>query len=553
MASGKVAAKGILLAALGLWSAGSVGNGIVRERMEAIDLDFPVSALGVILSADTAVSSFYRERDYTLAWSRDVDREGLLSAIKTSARHGLSPADYHDSRLSRYDTSDLDQLDSDTRASLDLLMTESALKLASHLLDGKVNPETLKTGDFANRHQRRTDDILTRILADGEVAEELDRLAPSQPGYRQLMDARSRINRLFGTLWEPIPAGTTIRPDNTDPRLPSIRQRLITLGDLTNPENAEQQGLEAYYDGELVTAVKRFQARHGLDNDGLIGQDTMAMLNLPPTERLSRIDATLERWRWLPDDLGDTYIVVNIAGFELRLVKDNADVLTTRVIVGRPSRQTPVIRDRIRHLVFNPNWTVPRTIMIEDQLPVIRQNPDYLNAMDISVYRGWGPDREPVDPDTVDWSTLHENYFPFQLVQEPGPRNALGQVKFMFPNQFDVYLHDTPARGLFSRSQRSLSSGCIRVEDAFGLATALLANANGWTRERIREIVESRSLTTVHLDKPVPIHLEYWTAWVDGSGTLQMRNDLYNHNPQLTLALETPLESGLMIRQASAD
>lgn len=248
---------------------------------------------------------------------------------------------------------------------------------------------------------------------------------------------------------------------------------------------------------------------------------------------LRQIDATLERWRWLPESLGETYVLVNIAGFELQMVENGEEVLRKRVIVGQPFRQTPVFSDRIRYLVFNPDWTVPRTVMIQDQLPQIVRDPDYLSRLNISVYRGWGADRQKVDPLDVDWSSLNRNNFPYQLIQEPGPQNALGQVKFMFPNQYDVYLHDTPGRGLFMRSERSFSSGCIRVEQPFDLAQRLLAASPDWSREKIDRVVLEAEPRTVLLPEPVPVHIQYWTSWVDSEGRLQFRNDLYNRDARL--------------------
>lgn len=548
MTSGSMAVRGILLSVLCLWSLGGLANDTIRTRMGAIDLNFPVSALGRMLSTDRTLSSFYRQRDYTLAWTRETDRIALLNAIAAAERHGLSPADYHFSRLERMAAIDPAELDRDTAAEMDLLLTDSALLLASHLLDGKVHPESLQPLAMANGRDQRIDHLLARILAQREVEAGLNQLAPTEPGYQRLLLAREEVKALIGKTWTPVADGATMRPGTEDPRLPLIRQRLAVLGDYPAPERDSSRDPGSFYDNTLVSAIRQFQARHGLEDDGLIGGDTLAALNLTPAERLAQIDANLERWRWLPEDPEDTRITVNIAGYELRMVQQSKVVFRSRVIVGRPYRPTPLFRDSIRHLVLNPSWTVPRTIMIKDQLPVIRQNPDYLRTSGFSLYRGWGPDREPVDPDNVDWWSLSEDYFPFQLIQEPGPGNALGQVKFMFPNQFDVYLHDTPARHLFSRSQRSFSSGCIRVEDSLELATRLLSNQRGWSPERVDKVLSSRELTTVYLQEPVPVHLEYWTTWVDDTGTVQWRDDIYEHNGALIAALATSIDAGAGIR-----
>lgn len=554
MTSGSMAVRGILLSALCLWSLGVTANDTIRNRMGALELDFPASALGRMLSADSVLPDFYRHRDYALAWSRSEDKDALLDAIAQSEQHGLSPSDYHFTQLSRFAGVRPSDLDAETLADLDMLLTDAALKLASHLAYGKVDPETLQSGHAVARSGQAVADSLAEALASQDVAAGFARFAPNQSDYRKLSEARARIHDLSGEPWPPVPAGPTIRPGMEDERMPLIRQKLQMLGDLPLVGVETGQQGDVVYDGHLVVAVRQFQGRHGLEDDGLIGDGTLAALNVGPSERLTQIDANLERWRWLPDQLGDTHILVNVAGYDLRLVRGNNVVMRSRVIVGRPLRPTPLFSDSIRHLVFNPSWTVPRTIMIEDQLPVIRQNPGYLESMGFSLYRGWGPDRQPVDPASVDWWSLSEDYFPYQLIQEPGPGNALGQVKFMFPNQFDVYLHDTPARHLFRQSQRSFSSGCIRVENSLELARHLLESQSGWSGERLQRVLESRELTTVYLQNPVPVHLEYWTAWVDEAGTLQFREDIYQHNGAVTAALETSLDpgAGIQMHQASA-
>jgi murein L,D-transpeptidase YcbB/YkuD len=419
----------------------------------------------------------------------------------------------------------------DLRADLDLLFSDAFLMLSSHMLVGKVNPQTVHAEWTANRRQQQMESVLRDALERSDITGTLDLLRPADPAYRKLMNARQDLTRLLGQPWLPLASRPTIRPGDRDERLSEIRRRLSLLGELAQEAAMATDPLD--YDAELESSVMRFQARHGLEPDGLIGPDTLTALNLMPVERLRQIDATLERWRWLPESLGKTYVLVNIAGFELKMVENGEEVLRKRVIVGQPFRQTPVFSDRIRYLVFNPDWTVPRTVMIQDQLPQIVRDPDYLSRLNISVYRGWGADRQKVDPLDVDWSSLNRNNFPYQLVQEPGPQNALGQVKFMFPNQYDVYLHDTPGRGLFTRSERSFSSGCIRVEQPFDLAQRLLAGSPDWSREKIDRVVSEAEPRTVLLPEPVPVHIQYWTSWVDSEGRLQFRNDLYNRDARL--------------------
>lgn len=503
----------------------------IVSRIEAMEAGFPVQVLGSRLMAHKALSAFYGANGYRPVWQSAELRRQLIDSVERASHDGLNPADYHADILSGLALRPMGDFSEDLRADLDLLFSDAFLMLSSHMLVGKVNPQTIHAEWTANRRQRHMESVLNEALERSNITGTLDSLRPADPAYRKLMDARQNLTRLLGQPWLPLASRPTIRPGDRDERLSEIRRRLSLLGELE--QEAANAADPLIYEAELEAAVRRFQARHGLESDGIVGQDTLTALNLLPVERLRQIDATLERWRWLPESLGDTYVLVNIAGYELTMVENGEEVLRQRVIVGQPFRQTPVFSDRIRYLVFNPTWTVPRKLMIQDQLPQILRDPDYLSRLNISVYRGWGADREKVDPLSVDWSSLNRNNFPYQLVQEPGPQNALGQVKFMFPNQYDVYLHDTPGRGLFAKVARSFSSGCIRVEQPFDLAERLLASAPGWSREKIDRVVSGAEPQTVVLPASVPVHIQYWTSWVDSEGRLQFRNDLYNRDARL--------------------
>ena len=228
---------------------------------------------------------------------------------------------------------------------------------------------------------------------------------------------------------------------------------------------------------------------------------------------------------------------MNIAAFRVDVVESVETVLTMRAIVGRAYRRTPVFSDTVRYLVLNPSWNVPHSIAVNDKLPLIRQDPGYLERYGYRLYRGWGANAARVDPDTVDWSRITARNFPYRLYQEPGPHNALGRIKFMFPNRFDVYLHDTPERQLFQRTTRTFSSGCIRVERPRDLAGYLLRGAPSWTPDRIDRVLAAGTETTVSLPEPVPIHIQYWTAWAEGDGTVHFRPDIYDRDDSLDRAL----------------
>lgn len=515
-------------------------NEHIVSRIEALNGGFPVEVLGSPLMAKKALPAFYASNGYRLAWDSMEYRQQLAGAIGRASNDGLLPGDYHADLLASLASAPIADISPARRADIDLLFSDAFLVFGSHLLEGKVNPQTIHAEWTANRRQRKMESVLADALDSGDIDHTLDALRPSHPAYRQLMDVRRSLASEAAAPWEPLADRPTLRPGEYDPRVPEVRLRLAALGDLEPTDSTDQD--PQLYNALLEKAIRAFQSRHGLEADGVIGRDTFRALNLTPAARIRQLDATLERWRWLPESLGETYVLVNIAGFELTLIDRGSEVLRKRVIVGKPFRQTPVFSDQIEYLVFNPTWTVPRTIMLQDQLPQILNDPDYLARLNISVYRGWGADRVPVDPATIDWSALGRNNFPYQLVQEPGPQNALGQVKFMLPNQYDVYLHDTPGRGLFAKSERTFSSGCIRVEQPFDLAERLLAGSPNWSRARIEGLIDGQVPQTVLLPRPVPVHLQYWTAWVDGEGRIQYRNDIYERDARLLKELKGSME-----------
>lgn len=535
----------------------ALASDTLRQRVEAVVAGHSVEAAGEALLARIALSNFYLQRNYTLAWSRAEHREAFLQALSDIHASGLDPADYHERALAKLEPSQDRALTPEQIIDRDLLFTDGFLLLASHLLEGKVNPETIDAEWLANRRQRVIEPLLTLALTNSDIDDVLQTLQPQQAGYRKLIDARTRLLAYTTQPWPEIVGGPLLKPGGSDPRVPAIRERLrvfaaMGIGDGVSAiegssplGSAEQQLAERsrpeYYDPELVATVRVFQERHGLDSDAVIGTGTLAALNFSPANRINQIDVNLERWRWLPDDLGESHILVNIAAFELVVVKQNTVYKRHRVIVGRPFRRTPVFSDKIRYIVFNPTWTVPKTLLIQDKIPEIIRDPSYVRRLGFKIYRGWGADRTEISPESIDWKTVSRRNFPYQLVQDPGPQNALGQVKFMFPNKFDIYLHDTPSRELFSKSERSFSSGCIRVETPLELAGYLLADVPGWDDANIQRVVQNQKLATVYLKKPMPVHMQYWTAWVDDDSRLQFRKDLYERDLRLQEALYSHL------------
>jgi murein L,D-transpeptidase YcbB/YkuD len=314
----------------------------------------------------------------------------------------------------------------------------------------------------------------------------------------------------------------------------ALRERLHLEDDPGIDQDAD------LFDEALERAVRKFQRRHGLAADGAVGTATRAELNVSVERRVEQLELNLERRRWLPEDLGRRHIIVNIAAFALEVVEEEAVVLAMRVVVGGLEHRTPVFSDTMRYLVLNPYWNVPTDISVGEMLPKIRQDSSYLARSNVRVFLNAGPDAREVDPATVDWSAITQADFPFRLRQDPGPLNALGRVKFMFINKFNVYLHDTPARPLFEASERDFSHGCIRLQRPIELAAYLLQPDPYWHRDALLRALDVAVDYAVPLPEPVPIHLLYWTAWADRDGTIQFRRDIHGWDTPLWQALRAP-------------
>jgi L,D-transpeptidase YcbB len=490
------------------------------------------------IHARETMRQFYPERAYRPIW---VDEEGLAprgvaleSWLATvPIKHGLRPRDYH--------LNVIDELDQADRlgaiVDLELALTDAFLMVGSHVLAGRLNPETLDPEWVANRRHRPLGPLLEQASTEADPGPILEKLLPADDGYRALVQqlARLRQERDAGG-WPEMPIGPTLRQGDEGDRVAALARRLQASGDLHQTETSTR------FDSELAQALRQFQRRHGLADDAVVGQATQRALNVPVTARIDQIIVNLERWRWLPENLGDYYVIVNVAGFKLDVIENDRSVLEMRVVVGQPYRRTPVFSGRISYLVLNPSWEVPPTIAVKDKLPLIKADPNYLVERGYDVLQGWGEQERQVDPATVDWTAVTARNFPYRLRQRPGPFNALGAVKFMFPNKFSVYLHDTPSRELFGRDARAFSSGCIRLEAPLDLAELLLADQRAWARPAIEAARESGVERTIRLTREVPVHLLYWTAWIDrGDGQLHFADDIYGRDePVLRELREEP-------------
>jgi murein L,D-transpeptidase YcbB/YkuD len=318
-----------------------------------------------------------------------------------------------------------------------------------------------------------------------------------------------------------------------------LKKRLILSDDLT----AYTADGGPLFDDTLYEAIVRFQRRHGLKPDGIVGPDTLSALNISAQRRLRQIEVNLERMRWLGRNLGHRYILVNIADFKLDLVDRDQRVMSMGVVAGKPYWNTPVFTEKMKYIIFNPWWSVPESITKEELLPKIQMNPGYLTQQKMKMFNGWGKNAEEINTDTIKWDTISIETFPYIFRQEPGPLNPLGKIKFMLPNKFNIYLHDTPAKGLFSENSRAFSHGCIRVEGPLNLAEYLLQDDPDWDREKIGNAIEGGEETRIDLASPITVHVVYLTAWVDDDDILHFRNDIYGRDDRLDKALRKKPEA----------
>lgn len=478
---------------------------------------------------------FYQQRDFLPVWHSSSTHAStsqafeVREAIRQSGTHGFEPANYH--------FPDLISLWSSTqpedRVLLDILLTDALFRYARHLYEGQTRPHSVDKNWHIEGNTLDVPGFLQEALESGDFAGRLAGLAPRHLGYRRLavaLDNYRKLALLGG--WGAVDKGPTLRPGDTGRRVELLRSRLWKEGHLLGLGNNPD-----YFDAELEAAVRRFQRLHTLEEDGLVGRKTLAALNVPVDARIAQIQLNLERWRWLPRELDQRYLLVNMAGFELKAYENGEPSLGMRVIIGKPFRSTPAFSGKLTHVVLNPYWNVPQRIADEDLIPAQIRDGNYLAKRGIRVLESWEPNAVELDPNQLNWETFVGRPFPYRLRQDPGPINSLGRIKFMLPNPFSIYLHDTPERQLFQRTVRTFSSGCIRVEDPEGLAEFLFAGSEGWQRQRLRALIESGDTRTQYLPRSVTVYLVYLTAWVDNVGQLRFSDDIYARDGQLAARL----------------
>ncbi len=500
---------------------------IIRGKVEQLEATGELTVRGQGIASLTVLPDIYEARGFRLAWSDPQSVEGLLHAVTGIEEDGLDPGDYHLRALRELFAEERagETPDPVLTADLDLLLTDSLVRLGYHLNFGKVDPENLDPHwNLAREIDDRNPAVVIQALLDsGSLAGRLEALRNPHVIFERFKSALAKYRAIEAAGgWKPVPPGPNLERGMRDARVPLLRERLSMTGDL-----ASEASDSTRFGRELEQAVTRFQERHRLTPDGIVGPGTLEAANVTVEARIDQIRVNLERARWVFHAVHGKFVLVDIAGFEVGIRQEDGLIWTCRAQVGKPYRETPVFRSDIKYLVFCPTWTIPPGILKKDTLPAVKRDPDYLTKRNINAIDRNG---NVVDQASIDWSKYSAGNLPYTLRQEPGPNNALGQIKFIFPNPHLVYLHDTPSRSLFDRTDRAFSSGCIRVEKPFELAELLLNDPEKWNREEIRKAIESGKTRTVFLPEPIPVLLLYWTVAILPSGEVHFKKDLYGRD-----------------------
>ncbi|WP_417816897.1 L,D-transpeptidase family protein [Tritonibacter scottomollicae] len=480
---------------------------------------------------DEAVASFYRETGYAPLWTADTPeakarRQAFMQALEEASMHGLPDMSLRASEL-------VAQM-RNVRSTRDLGAVEVALSralvdYATDLQTGLVNtPSSIDEGIVRNKHKVDATGFLSGMSSERPYAF-LQNLVPASPQYRALMREKMRLEALLSAGgWGAIVPVRKMEPGDTGPTVIALRNRLVAMGYL-NPTATRS------YDLALEDAVRRFQDEHGLAVDGVAGEGTLNEINRPVTDRIKSVLVAMERERWLTPDRGERHILVNQTDFTAKIIDNGEITFETRSVIGsnRSDRRTPEFSDVMDHMVINPSWYVPRSIITKEYLPKLKNNPNAHSYIEITDNRG-----RVVNRNNVDFSQFTARSFPFAMRQPPSSRNALGLVKFMFPNKYNIYLHDTPQKSLFGREVRAFSHGCIRLQKPFEFAYALLARQSDTPKQYFHQVLNSGKETKVTLETKVPVHMIYRTAFVSEDGRAEFRRDIYGRDAKIWSAME---------------
>lgn len=504
----------------------SIAN-LIRSRFEETISLGELNVSGCKVSSLMVIQELYKGRGYRPIWTNVEDVKQLIRTIQETYLEGLNPDDYHLYHIQRLQAliNEETNVDIGVAASLDLLLSDAFIRLTFHSICGKEDPVTYHPQWNLVREIHGMDPVkfIEERIISPSIARTIQGVKVHPPYYEDLKKvlAEYRTLRSRGG-WEAVPLGPALKKGMVDPRVAAIRKRLAII-DILSDSSPDPMA----FDEILEVAVKKFQYRHGLKPDGVVGRATLKEMNVPVDDRIDQIRVNLERVRWIFHGPDDRFVLVDIAGFRVLFYEKNKVIWASRAQVGQPYRNTPVFKSTIQHIELNPSWVVPPGIFKKDTLPAVLKDLSYLERNDLSVIDNKGA---VVDPNTINWKLYTSRPFPYRLRQDPGEKSTLGRIKIFFPNDYLVYLHDTPNKALFEREERAFSSGCIRVEKPLELAELLLNDPLRWSLERITQTAKSDKNQRVSLPRPVTILLMYWTVEVDGEGVI-FKKDPYNRDP----------------------
>ena len=493
----------------------------IKVDGNAIEIDSAV----VLSFENQKLLEFYRATGFKTVWQSAILRKVVLKAIKDSYQEGLFPDDYKIKVLEALENKHA-LLKKKDLINYDLVLTLNTQLFLTHLKLGKLDPKKIYNNWDIERAPFDVNELLAESFAKKDFIATIDSCKPNSKVYNQLKKALELIEEFSDSDFSSIAFTDKIVANDTNPKIISIKKRLLFWNDLNSSDS-----LTAIYDSKTVAAMKRFQVRHGLAPDGVIGAGTIEALNFSKSSRKKQILANLERWRWFQMVPDEDYLVVNIPDYKLIVVENNDTTITQKVVVGTNKRKTPILNSYLKTVVLNPTWTIPPTILKEDVVPAMKRNRNYLSNKNIKIYDA---SNNVVSPENWNASKPHN----YRYVQEPGPNNTLGEMKILFPNHHSIYLHDTNHRNLFGLNNRSLSSGCIRVEKPLELAGYFLNHSESWSKEKIDYVVATRKTHYVKIEKKYNLYIWYWTAW-SLNGKLQFRKDIYDYDAALYEKLRT--------------
>lgn len=481
-----------------------------------------------------AIEAFYQSRNFSLAWtdnngSLNQNGEQLIEELEKAWQEGL-PSEaariqyIENSIVRKRRLSSWNNSFPARAAELDVFLTKTYFEYASALSTGIIDPAELDVIWTILPEEPDYVGLLEEAAAEGKIAESLNQLRPVHKQYGLLRDAYLRLLDVQSDGGWPLPGfHDTVTENDSASYVVKLKQYLQTTGDLE--VNNQQYISSPLFDTELTEAIKRFQQRHGILDDGIPGENTQAIMNVPLSQRLNQVILNLERLRWLPDDLGENHIVINIPDFTFEYQREGEPVLEMNVVVGENEHYTPVLEDTLYSVIFNPSWNVPNSIATKEIFPKMLEDPDYMEENRYLVLKDSYVSKDTIDIHEFDWSEVSRDSFPFFIVQEPGPWNSLGQIQFMLENQYSIFLHDTPAGHLFDREQRDFSHGCVRLEKPEELALTLLQEQ--LPNDTIMKYISEDEKQVVRLDEKIPVHLIYQTAWIGEGNQIHFREDIY--------------------------